>query len=162
MFFLNPAWSRCRHVYKPVVSFIKNRVCQFVNTTYLIVIGHYIAIYQQLRLGNISKAINTDPQYEYSPWLLISATLYNKTIVISMLNCYCREHLIIFYAFCGTCITVGAQYATFTLSGCPGASIEQWEILFITQYFNFILVDNEESHSVEITSWIRYLSFFTV
>jgi hypothetical protein len=36
------------------------------------------------------------------------------------------------------------------------------EILFITQYLNFILVDNEVSHSVEITSWIRYLSFFTV
>jgi hypothetical protein len=30
------------------------------------------------------------------------------------------------------------------------------------QYFDFILVDNEVSHSVEITSWIRYLSFFTV
>jgi len=26
-----------------------------------------------------------------------------------MLNCYCREHLI-FYAFCGTDITAGAQY----------------------------------------------------
>jgi hypothetical protein len=31
-----------------------------------------------------------------------------------------------------------------------------------TQYFNFILVDNEVSHSVEITSWIRYLNFSTV
>ena len=62
-----------------------------------------------------------------------------------MLNCYCREHLS-FYAFCGTDITVGAQYATLTLSRCPGASIEQWEILFITQYFNVILVDNEVSH----------------
>ena len=61
-----------------------------------------------------------------------------------MLNCYCREHLIFFNAFCGTDITViGAQYATLTLSSCPGASIEQWEILFMTQYFNFILVDNE-------------------
>jgi hypothetical protein len=39
-----------------------------------------------------------------------------KQIVISMLNCYCREHLIFFYAFCGTDITVGAQYATLTLS----------------------------------------------
>jgi hypothetical protein len=36
------------------------------------------------------------------------------------------------------------------------------EILFITQYLNVMLVDNEVSHSVEITSWIRYLSFFTV
>jgi hypothetical protein len=27
-------------------------------------------------------------------------------------------------AFCGTDITVGAQYATLTLSSCPGASIE--------------------------------------
>ena len=45
-----------------------------------------------LQLGNISKVINPDPQYEYSPWRLISATLYNNTIVISMLNCYCREH----------------------------------------------------------------------
>ena len=79
-----------------------------------------------------------------------------------MLNCYCCEHF--FNAFCGNDITVGAQYAALTLSSYPGASIEQWEILFITQYLNFILVDNEvsPSHSVEITSWIRYLSFFTV
>ena len=63
-----------------------------------------------------------------------------------MINCYCREHLIFFNAFCGTDITIGAQYATLILSSCPGASIEQWEILFITQYFNFILVDNEVSH----------------
>ena len=69
-----------------------------------------------------------------------------------MLNCYCREHLILFNALCGTDITIGAQYATLTLSSCPGAPIEKWEILFITQYFNFILVDNEVSHSVEITS----------
>jgi siderophore synthetase component len=48
----------------------------------------------------------------------------NKKIVISMLNCYCREHLIFFNAFCGTDITVGAQYATLTLSSCPGALIE--------------------------------------
>ena len=41
-----------------------------------------------------------------------------------MLNCYCREHLIFFNAFCGTDITIGAQYATLTLSSCPGASIE--------------------------------------
>jgi hypothetical protein len=30
----------------------------------------------------------------------------------------------LFYAFCGTDITVGAQYDTLTLSSCPGASIE--------------------------------------
>jgi hypothetical protein len=30
-------------------------------------------------------------------------------------------------------------------------------ILFITQYFDFILVDNEVSHSMGITSWKRYL-----
>jgi hypothetical protein len=29
-----------------------------------------------------------------------------------------------FNAFCGTDITIGAQYATLTLSSCPGASIE--------------------------------------
>jgi hypothetical protein len=34
--------------------------------------------------------------------------------------------------------------------------------LFIIQYLNLILVDNEVSHSVEITSWKRYLNFFTV
>ena len=28
------------------------------------------------------------------------------------------------YAFCGTDVTVSAQYATLTLSSCPGASIE--------------------------------------
>ena len=42
--FWNPAWSKCKHVYKPVGSFINNRVCQYVNTTDLIVIEHYIAI----------------------------------------------------------------------------------------------------------------------
>jgi hypothetical protein len=42
--FWNPAWSKCKHAYKPVVSFIKNRVCQYVSTTDLIVIEHYIAI----------------------------------------------------------------------------------------------------------------------
>ena len=31
--FWNPAWSKCKHVYKPVGSFINNRVCQYVNTT---------------------------------------------------------------------------------------------------------------------------------
>ena len=30
--------------------------------------------------------------------------------------------------------------------------------VIIIQYFNFILVDNEESHSAEIISWIRYLN----
>ena len=70
-----------------------------------------------------------------------------------MLNCYCREHLIFFYAFCGTDIRLGAQYATLTLSSCPGASIGVRDF-FIRQYFDFILVDNEVSHSVEITSWI--------
>ena len=42
--FWNPAWSKCKHVYKPVGSLINNRVCQYVNTTDLIVIEHYIAI----------------------------------------------------------------------------------------------------------------------
>ena len=42
--FWNPVWSKCKHVYKPVGSFINNRVCQYVNTTDLIVIEHYIAI----------------------------------------------------------------------------------------------------------------------
>ena len=39
--FLNPAWSKCKHVYKPVGSFINNRVCQYVNITDLIVIENY-------------------------------------------------------------------------------------------------------------------------
>ena len=42
--FWNPAWSKCKHAYKPVGSFINNRVCQYVNTTDLIVIEHYIVI----------------------------------------------------------------------------------------------------------------------
>jgi hypothetical protein len=42
--FLNPAWSKCKHVYKSVGSFINIRVCQYVNTTDLIVIEQYIAI----------------------------------------------------------------------------------------------------------------------
>jgi hypothetical protein len=28
--FRNPAWSKCKHVYKPVVSFIKKRICQYI------------------------------------------------------------------------------------------------------------------------------------
>ena len=39
--FWNPAWSKCKHVYKPAGSFINNRVFQYVNTTDLIVIEHY-------------------------------------------------------------------------------------------------------------------------
>ena len=82
----------------------------------------------------------------------MSATLYNKK------NCYLYVKLLLprtffLYAFCGTDITAGAQYATFTCGHCPGASIE---------YLNSIFVDNEVSHSVEITSWKRYLNFFTV
>ena len=42
--FWNPAWSKCKHVYKPVVSFIKKRIYQYVNTTDRIIIDHYIAI----------------------------------------------------------------------------------------------------------------------
>ena len=42
--FWNPAWSKCKHVYKPVGLFINNRVCPYVNTTDLVVIEHYIAI----------------------------------------------------------------------------------------------------------------------
>jgi len=49
--------------------------------------------------------------------------LYNKQIVKSMLNCYCREHLIV-YAFCCTDIMVGAQCATFSSGRCPGGSVE--------------------------------------
>ena len=42
--FWNPDWSKCKHVYKPVVSFIKKRICQYVNTTDRIIIDHYIVI----------------------------------------------------------------------------------------------------------------------
>jgi hypothetical protein len=42
--FWNPDCSKCKHVYKPVGSFKNSRVCQYVNTTVLIVIEHYIAI----------------------------------------------------------------------------------------------------------------------
>ena len=36
--------QKCKHVYKPVESFMNNRVCRYVNATDLIVIEHYIAI----------------------------------------------------------------------------------------------------------------------
>ena len=36
--FWNPAWSKCKHVYKPVESFINNWVCQYVNTTNLLLL----------------------------------------------------------------------------------------------------------------------------
>jgi hypothetical protein len=39
-----PALTNCKHVYKPVVSFIKKRICQYVNTTDRIIIDQYIAI----------------------------------------------------------------------------------------------------------------------
>ena len=42
--FWNPAWSKYKHVYKSVVSFIKKRICQYVNTNDRIIIDHYIAI----------------------------------------------------------------------------------------------------------------------
>jgi hypothetical protein len=69
---------------------------------------------------NLNMAINT----EYSPWLLISATLYNKKIVISMLNCYCREHLNFFIAFCGLTSWLVLNTLHLLLSSCSGASIE--------------------------------------
>jgi hypothetical protein len=37
------------------------------------------------------------------------------------------------YAFCGTDITVGAQYAALTLSSCPGASIFINKIIFLSK-----------------------------
>jgi hypothetical protein len=75
------------------------------------------------------------------PFGIFKLFLYNKKqIVISVLNSYCREHLIC-YAFYGTDITAGAQYATITCSRYPGASVEYWEILFLMQYLNVILVD---------------------
>ena len=70
-----------------------------------------------------------------------------------MLNCYCREHLIFFMLFVAQASLLVAVQAHQLSSG---------RFFFITQYFNFILVDNEVSHSVEITSWIRYLNFSTV
>jgi hypothetical protein len=36
----------------------------------------------------------------------------------------CKHVYNFVYAFCGTDITVGAQYATLTISSCRGASIE--------------------------------------
>ena len=82
-------------------------------------------------------------RYTVSDWPfgIFKLFLHNqKLIVISMLNSYCREHLI-FYVFCGTDITAGAQYSTFNCGRYPGASGEYWEILFLMQYLNFILVD---------------------
>ena len=58
------------------------------------------------------------------PWLLISATLYNKKNRYFYVKLLLSPTLDYFYAFCDTDITVGAQYATLTLSSCPGASIE--------------------------------------
>ena len=71
-------------------------------------------------------------RYTVSDWPfgIFKLFLYNKKqIVISMLNSFCREHLI-FYAVCGTDITAGAQYATCTCGRYPGATVEYWEILF--------------------------------
>ncbi|CAB9544303.1 hypothetical protein BROOK1789C_1580 [Bathymodiolus brooksi thiotrophic gill symbiont] len=50
--------------------------------------------------------------------------MYNKTNRYFYVKLLLSRTLDFFYAFCGTDITVGAQYATLTLSSCPGASIE--------------------------------------
>jgi hypothetical protein len=68
-----------------------------------------------------------------------------------MLNCYCREHLI-FYVCCGTDITAGAQYATFTCGRCPGASksfISNFSFLatfhsFLNARYTDILIDRND------------------
>ena len=52
---------------------------------------------------------------------------------------------------------VGAQYATLTLSSGPDLSSVRF---FLKR--NILILYSLISHSVEITSWIRYLSFFTV
>ena len=59
-----------------------------------------------------------------------------------------------------TGITSGVHCATFTFGRSPGASnnLTGGKFIFsIMPYLNFILVDNKVSHSVEITSWIRYI-----
>ena len=53
--------------------------------------------------------------YEYSPWLLTSATLYNKTNRYFYVKLLLSQTLEFVYAFCGTGITIGAQYATLTV-----------------------------------------------
>ena len=42
--FLKSGLVKIQHVYKPVMSFIKKQICQYVNTTDRIIIDHYIAI----------------------------------------------------------------------------------------------------------------------
>ena len=58
-----------------------------------------------------------------TPWLLNSATLYNKT------NSYFYVKLplsrtLVFYALFYTGVTFGVYCATFTFGRCPGASID--------------------------------------
>ena len=55
---------------------------------------------------------------------IISATLNNKKNRYFYVKLLLSRTLDFFNAFCGTDITIGAQYATLTLSSCPGASIE--------------------------------------
>ena len=73
----------------------------------------------------IMKYLKSDKSWSIV-WIFAMAPnficLYNKQIVMSMLNCYCREHLILF-AFCGTDIMVGAQYAILSSGCCPGGSV---------------------------------------
>jgi hypothetical protein len=92
---------------------------------------------------------------------------FNTTAFVNFLICNVNVNIILWrnvnildfcYAFCGTGITVGAQYATLTVQA---HHLSSGRLLFIIQYFDFIPVDNEVSHSVEITSWKRYLHFFT-
>ena len=84
---------------------------------------YYWSLYCNLTIVMIRKYLKSNKSWSIV-WIFAMTPNFSyftiiKKIVISMLNCYCREYLI-FYAFCGTDIRAGAQYATFTcgLSRC--------------------------------------------
>jgi hypothetical protein len=52
--FWNPAWSKGKHVYKPVVSFIKKRICQY---TFFSVLGTFNS-FVNARYSDISVDCN--------------------------------------------------------------------------------------------------------
>ena len=113
-------WTKCKHVYKPVVSFIKKRICQYdwlidfwcltpLSAIFQLYHGddlsvckydwsyYYWSLYCNLTIVMIRKYLKSD-KYLSIVWIFAKAANFSYfvqyKIVISMLNCYCRKPLI--------------------------------------------------------------------
>ena len=68
--FWNPAWSKCKHVYKPVGSFINNRVCKY-HWSYC-----NWALYCNLTIAMIRKYLKGD-KYWSIVWIFAMASNFS-------------------------------------------------------------------------------------